>query len=468
MKIAVLYNLVDKDDPFAESENEVLDSVTAIKESLKPDHNVFPVQVTWDIFDTMEKFDVVFNLAEGIGNDSSAEPLIPNKIKVPYTGSDFRVLGLCNDKDAVKRFLKERKINVPEFQVFVAYPDGDLDIRFPVIVKPVREHGSLGISSDSVVFNKNDLARKVEKIINTFKEPAICEEYIDGREISASIIGNGDKARVISLSEISFDLSEDLPKILPYEAKWSIKSDYYKKTKAVCPANIEKNLKNEIEILALSVYKLIGIRDYGRIDFRVRDDEVFVIDVNPNPCINPADSGFSMALKSAGISFKEFVRMLFSFALERGDITLRLRPVCECDIPLLVEWFNDKEGTKYMEDPVDFYTDEYLKERINRESYDFITLLGDKPIGFCSIYNIRDGTGEISVLIGDKEYRRKGYGDEMLKELCSYGFSMLNLKELFAWIDERNVTSLKAFQSAGFNEIMRADGYIFLKRKNLP
>ncbi|HIH77522.1 MAG TPA: ATP-grasp domain-containing protein [Halobacteria archaeon] len=318
MKIAILYNLVDDDDPFVKSENEVLDSVIAIKKSLEPEHDVFPVKVGWDVFDALERFDVVFNLAEGIGRDSKAEPIIADNIKVPYTGSDSRVLRLCNDKGAVKKFLNENGLNVPAFKVFTEYPDNDFGIDFPVIVKPVREHGSLGISSESVVFNHKDLDREVKKIFDEFKEPAICEEYIDGREISASIIGNGEAARVISLSEICFDLSEDFPKILPYEAKWYTESDYYKKTKAICPANVDQKLKEEIEMLALSVYRLIGIRDYGRIDFRVRDDEVFVIDVNPNPCINPTDSGFSMAIKAANISFKEFINMLLGFALNRG------------------------------------------------------------------------------------------------------------------------------------------------------
>ncbi|RZN64430.1 MAG: ATP-grasp domain-containing protein [Candidatus Methanoliparum thermophilum] len=256
-------------------------------------------------------------MAEEIGRDSKAEPIIADKIRVSYTGSDSQVLRLCNKKDTVKRFLKDRGISVPAFKVFTKY-NHCLDIEFSVIVKPVREHGSLGISGDSVVFNPNDLAREVKKILNDFNEPAICEEYINEREISASIMGDGEKARVISLSEISFDISESFPKILPYDAKWSIESDYYEKTKPLCPANIEKKLKEDIEILALSVYRSIGIRDYGRIDFRVRDNKIFVIDVNPNPCINPKDSGFSRALRAADISFKEFVKTLLGFALERA------------------------------------------------------------------------------------------------------------------------------------------------------
>ncbi|BDC35982.1 GNAT family N-acetyltransferase [Candidatus Methanoliparum sp. LAM-1] len=111
---------------------------------------------------------------------------------------------------------------------------------------------------------------------------------------------------------------------------------------------------------------------------------------------------------------------------------LRLRSIDEQDIPLLLKWFNDREDTKYMEDPVDVYTYEYLKERINKDSYDFVALLDDKPIGFCSIYNAKDGTGEISILIGDKEYRGRGYGEEVLREICNYGFGLLLFKELFA------------------------------------
>jgi|GEM_PF-1349402 len=118
-----------------------------------------------------------------------------------------------------------------------------------------------------------------------------------------------------------------------------------------------------------------------------------------------------------------------------------------------------------MEDPVDIYTAEYLRERINKESYDFIATLDDKPIGFCSIYNLKDRTGEISILIGNKEIRGKGYGEEMLKELCNYGFRIYNLKKLFASVDERNIASLRAFHHLGFDEIAKQNGFVLLEKK---
>lgn len=118
-----------------------------------------------------------------------------------------------------------------------------------------------------------------------------------------------------------------------------------------------------------------------------------------------------------------------------------------------------------MEDPVDIYTAEYLKEKINKDGYDFIAVLDDKPIGFCSIYNIKDGAGEISILIGDKKIRGKGYGEEMLEELCNYGFRIYRLKELFASVDERNMASLRAFYHLGFNEVVRKNGFVLLKRE---
>ncbi|HIH77521.1 MAG TPA: GNAT family N-acetyltransferase, partial [Halobacteria archaeon] len=101
-----------------------------------------------------------------------------------------------------------------------------------------------------------------------------------------------------------------------------------------------------------------------------------------------------------------------------------------------------------MEDPVDIYTVEYLRERINKESYDFIATLDDKPIGFCSIYNLKDRTGEISILIGNKETRGKGYGEEMLKELCNYGFRIYRLKELFVSFQLHHNVAYEVFARA--------------------
>jgi len=267
-------------------------------------HKAEEVRVSRD-FSYINSFDVAFNLAEGIGDGE--EHLVPQMLKIPHTGSDSKTLELCNHKLETKRLLRSKGIEVPEFWDELAV------VKFPAIVKPSKEHGSIGIDNSSIVHNKEELKAAVERINRFYNQSAICEEYIDGREISAAILGD----RVIAISEIIF---RPPYKILTYDAKWLEGSESYVKTEPLCPAILDKALEERIKDEALKASSALGIRDYGRIDFRVNEEannKVYVIDANPNPCISPKDSGFARALRAASISYRDFVAMLLSFATSR-------------------------------------------------------------------------------------------------------------------------------------------------------
>ncbi|MEM2214716.1 MAG: ATP-grasp domain-containing protein [Candidatus Nezhaarchaeales archaeon] len=307
------------------AEVNVLDQVKAVEEALVRlgfNYQLFPLRD--DIGEIIKslrahKPDVVINLSEGYMGDSSLEmhaASILEMLRIPYTGSTPLTLGLCQDKGLAKDVLRANGIPTPKYRVMKVFepPEG---LSFPLIVKPLREDASIGITKDSFVRNLAELERQVKYVISTYEQPALVEEYISGREFNVSILGN-DELVVLPISEIVFEYDED-PKIVGYKAKWFKDSEEYVKTKPLCPAKIDAPLKSTIEEIAIRAYRALKCRDYARIDVRLdaRTGMPYVLEVNPNPDISP-DSGFVRSLRAARISFEEFVEMIISFALKRA------------------------------------------------------------------------------------------------------------------------------------------------------
>ncbi len=267
-------------------------------------------------------YDVIFNLVESVGGDSIKEMYVAGLYElfnIPYTGCSAVTLGLCLNKHRAKLFMKGAGFKVPEWKLY-RNPDEiifDSNPEFPLIVKPAREDGSVGISEDSIVFDENQLNMQVEYLYKVFKQPIIAEQYIDGREINAAVFGDKEKI-VLPLSEISFEtLPSDLPKIVTYDGKWIKDSVYYKNTVPVCPSPIEENLAKEIKNIALNVTELFGCRDYARVDFRISKDNVpYILEVNPNPDIS-VDAGFARSARVYGLSYDEMLIKIIEFALGR-------------------------------------------------------------------------------------------------------------------------------------------------------
>jgi D-alanine-D-alanine ligase len=185
-------------------------------------------------------------------------------------------------------------------------------------VKPLHEDGSLGISKESVVYEEPALRKRVEYIVRTYHQPALVEEFIDGRELNVSLFERNGEVEILPISEIDYsEFPIDVPRICGYEAKWVPESLEYQKSKPLCPAPLDPSLRRAVEEIATRVYTLFGCRDYGRVDFRVSpENRLHVIDVNPNPDISP-QSGMSRALKARGMTYTEFVEGLLEKALER-------------------------------------------------------------------------------------------------------------------------------------------------------
>lgn len=265
---------------------------------------------------------IIFNLCEGAFSKSAFEMNVAALLELygaRFTGSPPMALGLALDKGLTKDILSSRGIPTPEYAVMDRAPEVlPKGLEFPLIVKPLREDASVGIDSNAVVSSLKELSNRVEFITKRYSQPAIVEEYIDGREFNISVLGNGEAKRALPPSEILFvDFPADRPRIICYEAKWVEESPVYMKTVPSCPADVPEQLRDELHAVALRAYDIIGCRDYARVDMRLgADGKIRVLEVNPNPDIS-ANAGFARAGKAAGLPYPDLIAAIVNAAGER-------------------------------------------------------------------------------------------------------------------------------------------------------
>jgi D-alanine-D-alanine ligase len=337
LKVVILYNLLERLQKGEEkdllAEGAIIEEIEAVEEAVRSlGHQSMVLAVREEIFPIIHWLkeyqpDVVFNLCESVYGNSCWEMNIPallDLFRIPYTGSSPLTLGLCQDKGKVKDILQSQGILTPRYKIFehtTGLVKGNI---FPLIVKPLHEDGSLGISRGSVVFDDESLSKQIQYVIEQYRQPALVEEFIDGRELNVGLIETNGKAGVLPISEIDYsEFPEEIPKICGYEAKWVAESPEYQKSKPICPAPLEWVMKKSIEHIATMVFKLFGCRDYARVDIRVdRDGKIYILEVNPNPDISP-QSGMTRALTTQGTTYKEFVSNLLERALQRKDGEIR-------------------------------------------------------------------------------------------------------------------------------------------------
>lgn len=335
MKVGVIYNIVGGIGAGKEidkiAHNEVILTSSAISAVLlKRGHNAEAVRLSDNIFESLKSnFDFIFNLAEDINGDIITESEVAAKLdslNIPYTGSDAKALEICLHKAKTKEVLEENGIPTPRFQIF-GESCKELNLDFPVIVKPLHTDGSLGINMDSVVNDIASLKKKVNEIISLYKQPAIVEEYLDGREINVALIGNRNNIEVLPLSEIIFSYAENIPKIVSYESKWVEDSDFYKQSVGKCPAVLDLKTEKRIIDVAKKTFSVLGCRDYARIDIRLKDDVPYVLEINTKPCLNPSatGTGFIRSAIAAGYDYDSIIFEIFKTAVKRYGIKENLQ-----------------------------------------------------------------------------------------------------------------------------------------------
>jgi D-alanine-D-alanine ligase len=241
---------------------------------------------------------------------------------IPYTGSPAIALGIALNKELAKSLFKAHNIPTPAFALIDENEliTNNLNLVYPLIVKPVREDASIGIDNNSICYDEVALKARVAFVHKEFHQPALIEEFIDGRELNVAVLANAEgKFETLPISEITFDaMPEGNPRIVSYEAKWVEESLLYNTTIPKCPANLEESVAAQARTLALKAAAVIGLSDYGRIDMRLResDNALFVLEANPNPDIS-RDAGFMRAAGAKGFIHAQTINAIVRCAMKR-------------------------------------------------------------------------------------------------------------------------------------------------------
>ena len=329
-RIAVLYNVDYEDvrpegDPGWAARAEVGLVATGVAMALaEPAYETHLIPVDGDFASLRAELaelqpDCAFNLCESLGGDArleSAVPVLLELLDIPFTGSPPEVLSFALRKDRVKQRLEAAGIPTPGGRVLTR-PEDPCDLAFPVIVKPVREDGSVGISGASVAHDSAQLRRAVEAVVTSLRQPCLVEQFIDGREFNVALLGH-PTPRVLPLSEIDFGrLPGGSPRIVSYEAKWSSGSVEDLGTVPVLHPTLPNNVAARVRRVATEAFRAVGVRDYGRVDVRLADNGVpYVIDVNPNCDLSP-HAGMARSAATVGIDYGSLARLLVRYALRR-------------------------------------------------------------------------------------------------------------------------------------------------------
>ncbi len=266
--------------------------------------------------------DLIFNLTESYAGDDTKDMNIAaylDLLGVPYTGTGPHGYFLAQDKTVAKKMFAFHGIRTPFFATsYRGHVDHAHDIQFPLIVKPACEDGSIGIDCDAVVDSVKELMKRVQYIQDEFDSPALIEEYIEGREIYAAILGSYERTQALPLVELDLSrLPKGTPKIASQEVKFEKDTEAYKLTKSHIAKDLDEETSQALIDTGLAAYRAVKLRDYGRIDMRLSTKgEVFVIEANPNPWLASSQE-FAMAAKESGRSYTELIGEIVDMALAR-------------------------------------------------------------------------------------------------------------------------------------------------------
>ena len=317
-----------KDDLYAEWDD--IHTIEAVKSALARKHQVTLVEANLDAFEALRQLkpDLVFNMSEGLlGASREAQiPAMLDMLGIAYTGSDPVTLGICLDKRRTKEILAYHGIATPRFFTVTSVDQLPMRLRYPQMVKPILEGSSKGVPDASLVHNRKALVRQVKKVLDQYRQPALIEEFLPGREFTVAVLGNGSDTRILPIVEINFDaLPDGVNPIYSYEAKWLWDSEEDPLQIFTCPALLDATLQENIQDLCRRAFTVLGCRDWCRIDVRLDSSGApHIIELNPLPGILPRpeqNSCFPKAARAAGLSYDELILAVVEAATERLNLT---------------------------------------------------------------------------------------------------------------------------------------------------
>jgi len=336
LRIAVLYDrvLVDDDEEPASGDKapvvRTLDKKEVEEEVAEALAKLGHEPVMYELDGTQKSLlglarvdgDLVFNLAESFADDDTSDFKIAAFLELlgkKYTGSGSHGLILAQDKAVAKKIFAFHGIHTPTFaKCYRGRLDFSHDLQFPVIVKPAREDGSIGIEFSAVVSSIRELMERMDWLHANFDSPVLIEEYIEGREMYVGVLGN-DKPEALPIIELDLSkLPEGTPRIAAAEVKWGKGTRAYRDTKSAVATDLTDDLMQLLQQTAIAAYQALELRDYGRVDMRLQPDgRVQVIEVNPNPWL-ASRAEFAMAARKSGRTYTQLVAEIVDLALARA------------------------------------------------------------------------------------------------------------------------------------------------------
>ena len=348
LKITILYDAVEEaDKKEAEAAGEKVPPLVCeqVEQVLsRHGHEVKRLAAEHKIRDLASQImkddsDLIFNLCESLGGISQYEQHVAALLEVldkKFTGAGSIGLTLAQDKELSKKIFQFHGIRYPKFSCMdagkVEWSD---ELNFPLFVKPLNEDASIGIDSGSIVHNVKELMERISYIQTEFSAPALIEEYIEGREIYIGVLGN-DKPEALPILEWDFSkMPKGTPRIASSEAKWDEES-VYKDAPELFPGDIPEPVYAKMQEAAIQAFKSLKLRDYGRIDMRLRHVvketepepkeeetvanleswEFYVIEANPNPYLDKK-SELAMAARKHELKYPELIEKIVELAMER-------------------------------------------------------------------------------------------------------------------------------------------------------
>lgn len=294
------------------------------------------------LYDTVRKFkpDICFNICEGhFGDAREAQvPALLEMLRIPYTGSRVLTLALALDKPMTKRILFWHELPTPPFQTFerVDEPLQD-DLKFPLFAKPSREGTGMGVTGKSILHNEAELREQVAHILARYRQPALVESFIEGREVTVGVVGNlvGPVARRMPENYESPRIEAGLRflppmevNLKPYQTSDVVYSNRLKVALAeeleyLCPGPLDQDLIDELNWLTAAVFRVTGALDVSRVDFRLdmHDNwKPYILEINPLPGLSPGISDLVIEAAADGISHSELVNLILNAALKRYEM----------------------------------------------------------------------------------------------------------------------------------------------------
>ncbi len=302
-----------------EAEFDPPETISAITDAIASyGHSVVHLEATTDLPRMLAEADVdlVFNIAEGlVGRNREAQvPALCELLGIPYTGSDSATLAIALDKALTKKVLRQHGILTPEFQLFETGREKlSPALRYPLIVKPNAEGSSKGIAGNSIADDEPSLRALVRGLIERYRQPALVEEYIPGREFTIGLLGDR-RPRVLPAMEIVFKDTSNLRPVYDFE----VKQEWEKHVRYQCPPTLTPLEQKNLDRIARATFDALECRDVARIDVRMNAaGEVYVLEVNPLPGLTPDYSDLVLISKAAGIEYRMLIGEILAGGLKR-------------------------------------------------------------------------------------------------------------------------------------------------------